>query len=95
MLAHGRKQRRQVLAQQLQVGLVARAHRHLDVDVAALLGGEVVAAAVEREGGDARLALEDDGAAVALVHVEAGRYHQNIKYAYPLYKTQHPWGREV
>lgn len=70
MLAHGRKQRGQVLAQQLQVGLVARAHRHLDVDVAALLGGEVVAAAVEREGGDARLALEDDGAAVALMHVE-------------------------
>ena len=59
-----------MLSQQREVLVVACARRHLDVEVAALLLREEVARAVQGEGRHARLVLEEDRAAVALVHVE-------------------------
>ena len=57
-----------MLLQQREVLGIARARWHLDVEIAALLLGEEVARAVQREGCDAWLVLEEHGTLRTMVH---------------------------
>ena len=66
---------RQPHLQGRQILLVASAGLQLDVNIRALLLGEVILLAVHAEGEDARILREQDRVAIALMHVQVDDHY--------------------